>query len=213
MKQKIIQIDQEKCNGCGHCVKACHEGAIEMQKGKAVLVREDYCDGLGDCLPVCPTDAIRFIEKDILPLPKKPFVCPGKEAKKLEPVSFSQMRPNPSCLAQWPCQIKLIPSNAPYLEGADLLIAADCVAYAYGSFHRDFMCEKITLIACPKLDSDDSEKLARIFAENNIRSVSLVRMEVPCCGGLERVVGTAMKKAGKEIPLSVTIIGTNGQII
>ena len=188
MIRKIIEIDREKCNGCGLCVSACHEGAIGMADGKAKLLRDDYCDGLGDCLPVCPTGAITFVEREALAYNEKaPFECPGINAKSIvrtngpaKPVQAV------SELNQWPIQIKLIPVNAPYFENAHLLVAADCAAYAYADFHSEFMKRKITLIGCPKLDEGDySEKLTAIIAQNNIKSVTVVRMAVPCCGELK----------------------------
>ncbi len=231
MIRKIIHIDREKCNGCGACATACHEGAIEMIDQKAYLTREDYCDGLGDCLPACPTGAITFEEREApaydeaavqaakqqkkAPLP---CGCAGTHSKvlKREGVSVSE-RPHGasvSQLMQWPCQIKLVPPNAPYLDGANLLIAADCTAYAYGSFHNNFMRNHITLIGCPKLDEGDyAEKLTRILRENNIKSVKIVRMEVPCCGGLENAVKRALMASGKMIPWQVVTISTDGKIL
>ena len=192
MIRKIIHIDEEKCNGCGLCAEACHEGAIDMVDGKARLVREHFCDGLGDCLPNCPTGAITFEERDA-PAYDEAAVKEAQEKKKMSEVSR---------LAQWPCQIKLVPTRAPFFEGAKLLIAADCTAYAYANLHEDFMKGKITLIGCPKLDSVDySEKLTEIIRDNDIRSVTIVRMEVPCCGGLQRAAETALKNSGKFIPL------------
>lgn len=228
MIRKIIRIDEEKCNGCGLCADACHEGAIEMVDGKAKLTREDYCDGLGDCLPACPTGAITFEEREApaydqsavlaakeqkMPLP---CGCPGTNAKAIhreaqltEPLSSTT-----SQLSQWPVQIKLAPVNAPYFENANLLIAADCTAYAYGNFHNDFIRNHITLIGCPKLDDVDySEKLTQIIANNNIKSVTVVRMEVPCCGGIEYAVKTALQASGKFIPWSVVTISTDGKIL
>ena len=228
MIRKIIRIDKEKCNGCGLCADACHEGAIEMVDGKAKLTREDYCDGLGDCLPACPTGAITFEEREApaydqsavlaakeqkMPLP---CGCPGTNAKAIhreaqltEPLSSTT-----SQLSQWPVQIKLAPVNAPYFENANLLIAADCTAYAYGNFHNDFIRNHITLIGCPKLDDVDySEKLTQIIANNNIKSVTVVRMEVPCCGGIEHAVKTALQASGKFIPWSVVTISTDGKIL
>ena len=195
MIRKIIKIDEEKCNGCGVCANACHEGAIEMIDGKAKLTREDYCDGLGDCLPGCPTGAITFEEREA-PAYDQAAVLAAKK------------------LSQWPVQIKLVPVTAPYYEDANLLIAADCTAYAYGNFHADFIRKHITLIGCPKLDNVDyTEKLTQIIANNNIKSVTIVRMEVPCCGGLEHAVKTALKDSGKFIPWSVAVISTDGNII
>ncbi len=230
MKRKIIKIEENKCNGCGACAKACHEGAIRMIDGKARLVREDYCDGLGDCLPACPTGAISFEEREapayneaaVLEAKKKaaeklPCGCSGMLSKKIkreaEPVAPVRSSVA-SRLSQWPCQIKLVPVNAPYFENANLLIAADCTAFAYGNFHNDFIKNHITLIGCPKLDEGDySEKLSRIIAENNIKSVRIVRMEMPCCGGIENAVKTALQKSGKFIPWQVTVISTDGRIL
>lgn len=198
MLRKIIKIDESKCNGCGACAKACHEGAIEMIDGVAKLTREDYCDGLGDCLPACPTNAISFEEREV------PCVNPR---------TFENSAAT-SRLAQWPCQIKLVPVNAPYFEGANLLIAADCSAFTYGNFHNDFMRNHITLIGCPKLDGVDyTEKLTYIIKNNNIKSVKIVRMEVPCCGGLENAVKNALLSGGKFIPWQVITISTDGRII
>ena len=227
MIRKIIKIDEEKCNGCGACAKACHEGAIEMINGKAKLTREDYCDGLGDCLPACPTDAISFEEREapaydeeaVLKAKgaKKPgCFCPSSAAKTFsrDTASVAVSENVSSQLAQWPCQIKLAPVNAPYFNGANLLIAADCCAYAYGNFHSDFMRNHITLIGCPKLDAVDySQKLTEIIANNNIRSVKVVRMQVPCCGGIENAVKRALMSSGKFIPWQIVTISTNGRII
>ena len=230
MIRKIIKIDKEKCIGCGACAAACHEGAIEMIDGKAVLTREDYCDGLGDCLPSCPVDAISFEEREApvynaaaaadAKLQKEgiklPCSCLGAEPKviKREAVALPNGEPSKSRLAQWPCQIKLVPINAPYFDGANLLIAADCTAYAYGNFHNDFMRNHITLIGCPKLDEGDySDKLTKIIANNNIKSVKVVRMEVPCCGGIENAVKKALLQSGKFIPWQVVTISTDGRIL
>lgn len=192
MIRKIIEIQEEKCNGCGLCASACHEGAIGMVDGKARLLREDYCDGLGDCLPQCPTGAITFVEREAAPY---------------DEAGISRLR-------QWPCQIKLVPVNAPYFHKAKLLIAADCTAYTYADFHRDFMKGKITLIGCPKLDGADySEKLPEIIKNNDIRSVTILRMEVPCCGGLEMAVKKALQNSGKFLPWQVVTISTEGQIL
>jgi len=225
MIRKIIRIDEEKCNGCGACAAACHEGAIEMIGGVAKLTRESYCDGLGDCLPACPTGAISFEEREA-PAYDEAAVqaakqcaagsgCPGTRSRSIRPQPEPVPRTaNASRLAQWPCQIKLVPVNAAYFEDADLLIAADCTAYAYGSFHNDFMRGRITLIGCPKLDEGDyAEKLTRIIADNNIRSVRIVRMEVPCCGGLENAVKRALQASGKFIPWQVITISTDGKIL
>lgn len=228
MLRKIIKIDEEKCNGCGACAKACHEGAIEMINGKAKLTKEDYCDGLGDCLPACPTNAITFEVREALAYDEAKVLaskqtkepcnnnCPGTNAKKLvrtiKPVETSVEIPE-SKLTQWPCQIKLVPINAPYFDGSDLLIAADCTAYAYANFHNEFMKNKITLIGCPKLDSDYTEKLTKIIAFNDIKSVTIVRMEVPCCKGIENQVKTALMNSGKFIPWWVVTISTDGRIL
>lgn len=228
MIRKIIKIDEEKCNGCGACAKACHEGAIEMINGKAKLTREDYCDGLGDCLPACPVDAITFEEREapayneeaVLASKKEkkaalPCGCPGTASKAIvrEAVTLNTA-PVTSQLNQWPVQIKLVPVNAPYFDGANLLVAADCTAYAYGNFHNEFIRKHITLIGCPKLDAVDyAEKLTAIIANNDIKSVTVVRMEVPCCSGIEQAVKTALQKSGKFIPWRVVIISTDGRII
>ncbi len=232
MLRKIIKIDEDTCNGCGACAKACHEGAIEMVNGKAKLTREDYCDGLGDCLPACPVDAISFEEREApaydeaavlaskaekKPQPSHPCGCPGTRARSLrrdaaEAVCRSETVS--SQLAQWPCQIKLVPVHAPYFDGAELLIAADCTAYAYGNIHRDFMKGRITLIGCPKLDEGDyAEKLTQILADNDVRSVTVLRMEVPCCCGLENAVKRALAASGKRIPWQVVTICTDGKIL
>ena len=230
MKRRIIKIDEEKCNGCGACAAACHEGAIEMVDGRARLAREDYCDGLGDCLPSCPTGAISFEEReapaydeDAVRTAKtekhgvKPCSCPGTRAaaiKRTEPQTAPRSGGAPSRLMQWPCQIKLVPPNAPYFDGANLLIAADCTAYAYGSFHEDFIKNHVTLIGCPKLDEGDyAEKLTAIIAGNNIKSVKVVRMEVPCCGGIENAVKRALRASGKFIPWQIVTVSTDGKII
>lgn len=198
MIRKIIHIDEEKCNGCGLCAAACHEGAIGMVGGKAKLLRDDYCDGLGDCLPTCPTGAISFVEREAAAYDK-------------EAVEANMRKMG---LMQWPVQIKLVPINAPYFENANLLIAADCTAYAYGNFHREFMKNKITLIGCPKLDEGDySEKLTQIIAQNNIKSVTVIRMEVPCCGGIENAVKKGLQNSGKFIPWQVVTISTDGKIL
>ena len=256
MKRRIITIDEEKCNGCGACASACHEGAIEMVNGKAKLTREDYCDGLGDCLPACPADAISFVTREApaydtaaveaaklekaaktpaaatssiisgLKLTDAPVHtgCPGSRAQ-----SFTQQAPAHACpssashdldavgssaLSQWPIQIKLVPVNAPYFNDADLLIAADCTAYSYSRFHEDFIKGRITLIGCPKLDDGDySEKLTEIFTSNKIKSIHLVRMMVPCCGGLSKAVANAIAASGKQIPCTITTISPQGEII
>ncbi|NLV87325.1 MAG: 4Fe-4S binding protein [Clostridiales bacterium] len=235
MIRRIIQIDEEKCNGCGACATACHEGAIVMVDGKAKLLRDDYCDGLGDCLPSCPTGAITFIEREALPfdeaavqenMRKKqqaqednlPCGCPGTQSRSIvrpAPVKAVEPAQKPeSQLRQWPVQIKLVPVNAPYFNGANLLIAADCTAYAYGNFHQEFMRNKITLIGCPKLDSGEySEKLTEILRGNDIKSLTLTRMEVPCCGGMEHAVKTALQNSGKMIPWQIITISNDGQIL
>ena len=196
MIRRIIQIDEEKCNGCGACAAACHESAIGMVEGKAKLLRDDYCDGLGDCLPACPTGAITFVEREA--------------AAYDEAAVIRNQRP----LQQWPVQIKLVPTSAPYFDGAKLLIAADCTAYAYASFHEDFKNEKIVLVGCPKLDSVDySEKLEEIIRSNNITEVTIVRMEVPCCGGLEMAAKRALQNSGKFIPWQVATISVDGKIL
>ncbi|MDX9872110.1 MAG: 4Fe-4S binding protein [Clostridia bacterium] len=238
MLRQIIKIDKEKCNGCGLCVTACHEGAIGLIDGKAELLRDDYCDGLGNCLPVCPTGAITFEEREALPFDEEavkknmaqaeqadlPCGCPGSNAKAIrreeKPPATQDASPAETApavmsqLRQWPVQIKLVPVNAPYFEQANLLIAADCTAYAYGNFHQDFMKNKITLIGCPKLDEGDySEKLAAILKANNIKSVTVVRMEVPCCRGIENAVVTALQNCGKMIPWQIKVLSTDGQIL
>lgn len=231
MVRKIIKIDEEKCNGCGACAAACHEGAIEMIDGKARLTREDYCDGLGDCLPACPVDAITFEEREAPAYDedavgqakmkkfgvKLPCGCPGTQSKAIKreaPSPVGKAAPVTSQLMQWPCQIKLVPVNAPYFDGANLLIAADCTAYAYGNFHHEFIRNHITLIGCPKLDEGDyAEKLTQIIAGNNIKSVKIVRMEVPCCGGIENAVKRALQASGKFIPWQVITISTDGRIV
>ena len=224
MIRRIIQIDQEKCNGCGLCVTACHEGAIALIGSKAYLAREHYCDGLGDCLPGCPTGAITFVEREAPAYDEAAVLkakaekaaahmgCPGTRLKGRTPEAPTAGH-CPSQLRQWPVQIKLVPVTAPWFDGADVLVAADCTAYAYGDFHRDFLQGKILMVGCPKLDEGDySEKLTNIFASNAIRSVTVVRMEVPCCGGLERAVKTAIANSKKNIPCRVTTITTDGKI-
>lgn len=202
MIRKIIHIDEEKCNGCGLCAEACHEEAIAIIDGKAKLIRDDYCDGLGNCLPACPAGAINFIEREAAAYDEA-AVMANKQKK-----DFS------SQLRQWPVQIKLAPLRAPYFQDAHLLIAADCTAYAYGNFHQDFIQGKITLIGCPKLDSVDySEKLTEIIRQNEIKSVTILRMEVPCCGGIERAAVTALKESGKMLPWQVVTISIDGRVI
>ena len=197
MIRKIIKIDEEKCNGCGACAAACHEGAIEMIDGKAKLTREDYCDGLGDCLPTCPTGAITFVERE---------AAAYDEAA----VEANKRKKN----RQWPIQIQLTPVNAPYFDGADLLIAADCTAFAYANFAKEIQKGKITLIGCPKLDPVDySEKLTAILEQNDVKSVTIIRMEVPCCGGIQNAAVTAMKKSGKFIPWQVLTVSVEGEVL
>ena len=208
MIRKIIRIDGEKCNGCGACAAACHEGAIEMIDGKARLTRENYCDGLGDCLPACPVDAISFEEREAPAYDEAAVLAAKKKAQNPLP-DISGTR-----LANWPVQIKLAPVNAPCFDKAELLIAADCSAFAYGNFHNDFMKDRVTLIGCPKLDAVDySEKLSRILAENDIKSITLVRMQVPCCGGLTMAVNRALMASGKRIPLNVVTISSSGELV
>ena len=227
MIRRIITIDEEKCNGCGLCAKACHEGAIGMVRGKAKLLREDYCDGLGDCLPACPMNAISFEEREapayneaaVLAAKtakeeKLPCGCPGSACQAIPDTASDTATDVPSRLRNWPVQIKLAPVNAAYFDGADLLIAADCTAYAYGNFHSAFMRNKVTLIGCPKLDGVNyGEKLAQIFTHNDIRSITLTRMTVPCCGGLHFAVKNALEMSGKDIPLDIVTISPDGQII
>ena len=237
MKRRIIEIDREKCNGCGACAAACHEGAIAMVDGKAKLMRDDYCDGLGDCLPACPTGAIAFVEREAAAYDEKavlenrqrkmrkegmtlPCGCPGTQSKTIqraecagEEPSYMNTKPV-SRLSQWPVQIKLVPVNAPYFDGAKLLIAADCTAYACAAFHEEFIRGRITLVGCPKLDGVDySEKLTEIIRNNDIKRVTVVRMEVPCCGGLENAAKTALQNSGKFIPWQVVTISTDGRIV
>ena len=205
MIRKIIKIEEEKCNGCGACAEACHEGAIEMIDGKARLTREDYCDGLGDCLPECPCGAISFEQREA-PAYNEEAVLAAKQ-KKLMSVAKSH-------LGQWPCQIKLVPAHAPYFQGTDLLIAADCTAYAYAGIHNDYMKGRITLIGCPKLDAVDySEKLMEIIKNHDIKSITDIRMEVPCCGGMEAAVKKALLGSGKEILLQVVTVSVQGEIV
>lgn len=238
MIRKIIKIDEEKCNGCGICVSACHEGAIGMVNGKAKLMRDDYCDGLGDCLPGCPVNAISFEEREAAeydeaavkanmaakkaePAPSVHFGCPGMHSKTIERKTekhesheIRETREIESQLNQWPVQIKLVPINAPYFNNANLLIAADCTAYSYGDFHNKFMKNKITLIGCPKLDEGDyADKLTAILENNDIKSLTVVRMQVPCCGGIVNAVKKALLQSGKLIPWNIVTISTNGEII
>jgi ferredoxin len=209
MKRKIITINKELCNGCGLCVNACHEGAIGLADGKAILLRDDYCDGLGNCLPACPVNAITFEEREALPF--------NEEETKKNTVKASVTATEvdlSSKLNQWPVQIKLVPVAAPYFNGANLLIAADCTAFAYGNFHNDFMDNRITLIGCPKLDSVDySEKLSELLKNNDIKSITVTRMIVPCCGGIVHAVNTALQNSGKNIPLQIVTISTDGSIV
>lgn len=203
MIRKVIKIDEDKCNGCGECAVACHEGAIVMNGGKAKLDHEDYCDGLGDCLPACPTNAISFEEREAQPYNEEKV----KRGKSDIPYTVSRLK-------QWPCQIKLVPVHAPYFENADLLIAADCTAYAYADFHNEFMCNKITLIGCPKLDNTDyADKLRQIMADNNIKSITVVRMEVPCCTGIERAIENVINFSRKIIRYQVITVSTEGIIL
>ncbi len=229
MLRKVIKIDENKCNGCGFCASACHEGAIGMVNGKAKLLREDFCDGLGDCLPACPAGAISFEVREapeynaaaVLAAKNKKedtllCGCPGTKAKSIERKESPRVERGAvhSQLSQWPCQIKLVPTHSPYFDGANLLIAADCTAYAYGSFHNDFIKNHITLIGCPKLDEGDyTEKLTEIIKNNDIKSVKVVRMEVPCCSGIVNAVKNALMASGKFIPWQVIIISTDGKIL
>lgn len=236
MKRNIVTIDEQKCNGCGLCVNACHEGALRIEDGKARLVSDSYCDGLGNCLPECPAGAISIKEKEADPFDRAavlaaggippeenelPCGCPGSQARSLHTsgahtVEACCTEPGQpvSELAQWPCQIKLVPVNAPYFKGARLLVAADCAAYARAAFHQDFMRGRITLVGCPKLDSVDySEKLGAILRANDIRSIMVVRMEVPCCGGLEQAVRDALLSSGKMIPWQVVTLATDGSVL
>lgn len=240
MKRKIIHIDEEKCNGCGICATACHEGAIDIIDGKAKLVREDFCDGFGDCLPHCPVDAISFVEREApeyneqaVKAAQEKKACPGSKV-----MQFTHSQEKKACpgskimqfmhkdeesvlpikqvsrLAQWPCQIKLVPSKAEFFDGAKLLIAADCTAYAYANMHEEFMKGKVTIIGCPKLDDIDyAEKLTDIICDNDIKSVTIVRMEVPCCGGMQRAAETALQASGKFIPWQVVTISRDGRIL
>lgn len=238
MKRKIIHIDQQRCNGCGLCANACQEGAIAMVDGKARLIRDDYCDGLGNCLPHCPTGAITFVEREAVPYneaavqaakqhkaahacpgsaPRTFGGCPGSMAKALHPdaeTTAAAPETAPSQLRQWPVQIKLVQERASMFAGADLLVAADCTAYAYGNFHQDFIRDHVVLVGCTKLDDIDySEKLARIFMRNDIKSITVARMEVPCCAGMERAVKMALKESGKKIPVKTVVISTEGEIL
>lgn len=217
MIRRIIEIDREKCNGCGACVRACHEGAIALVDGKAQLMRDDYCDGMGDCLPNCPTDAIRFVEREALAYDEA--AVKANMAKKKTSVSVSTLKAGSadrhgSRVSNWPVQLKLTPVKSKYFDGAHLLIAADCTAYAYGSFHEDFIDGRTLLIGCSKLDAVDyAEKLGEILYANDVRSVTLVRMQVPCCGGLELAAKRAIAASGKDIPLSVVTIASDGRLL
>lgn len=230
MKRKIIHIDEAKCNGCGLCVNACHEGALQLIDGKARLISESYCDGLGDCLPECPTGAITLEERESAPYDEAAVKqrmaekqgtlacgCPGTHARALErraPIPAHAPEKRQSELSQWPCQISLAPVNAPYLNGSRLLIAADCTAYAYANVHEEFMRGRITLIGCPKLDDADySQKLTGILKNNDIKSVTVLRMSVPCCGGLEQAVKKAIVDSGKMIPWRVAVVSTDGELM
>ncbi len=237
MKKRIIEINEDKCVGCGLCANACQEGAIGMVDGKAKLLKEDYCDGLGRCLPVCPTDAISFVEKEVNNSKEKsepkneslqPTGCPGSSNRSLKNNSMDQ--PAPSTVArpevdpvsapaqthlnQWPVQIQLVSVNAPFLQNAHLLIAADCAAYAYGNFHNDFMKNKVTLIGCPKLDTVEyTEKLTEVLKANSIKSVTVARMEVPCCSGIETATINALRDCGKMIPWQVKTLTLDGKVL
>lgn len=219
MIRKIIQIDQEKCNGCGLCVSACHEGAIGLAEGKAVLLRDDYCDGLGDCLPACPTGAITFTEREAAAYDEKAVrknkgdkAARDAEEERIEN-RMENRSPGVSRLRQWPVQIKLAPLTAPYFQNSALLIAADCTAYAYGNFHEDFIRDRAVLVGCPKLDNVDySEKLTEILKQNDIKNLTVVRMEVPCCRGIERAVAAALEKSGKALPVRTVVVGTDGSL-
>jgi ferredoxin len=240
MKRNIVKINADQCNGCGLCVSACHEGALQLINGKAVLVSESYCDGLGNCLPECPTGAITIEEReaaafDEMAVQKQPETpknhtpaplacgCPGTQARTIEkksvPVKAQQSVIAPAAvmesqLNQWPCQIKLVPANAPYFDNAHLLVAADCTAFAYAGIHQDFMKNKITLIGCPKLDEVDySAKLTQILKAHDLQSITVLRMEVPCCGGIVNAVKTALINSGKMIPWQVVTISTDGNVL
>ncbi|MGM9619187.1 MAG: ATP-binding protein [Oscillospiraceae bacterium] len=232
MLRTIIEINEAKCNGCGLCAAACQEGAIGMVDGKAKLLRDDYCDGLGNCLPACPTGAISFVKREAAPfdelavkiaqlkkqsagLSPAPQGCPGSRMQTLPVREEGGAEGSiPSQLRQWPVQLKLVPVSAPYFDGADLLVAADCAAYACGSFHRDFMQGKVTLIGCPKLDEGDyADKLTEILRHNAVRSLTVVRMEVPCCGGIQRAAQQALRQSGKAVPFAVKVLSTDGRVL
>ncbi len=240
MVRQMIKIDEEKCNGCGKCVSACHESALAIIDGKAKLIRDDYCDGMGDCLKNgCPTGALSFETREALPYDKEAVEanmkkaaeakqtagdapqggCPGSRIRQMnrqlaEKAASPVQTASTSQLQNWPVQIKLAPVQAPYFDGAKLLIAADCTAYAYANFHQEFIRGKVTLIGCPKLDAVDySEKLKEIIANNDIKSVTIVRMEVPCCGGLEMAAKKALQESGKFIPWNVVTISIDGEIL
>lgn len=218
MIRKIVQIDEEKCTGCGLCAHACHESAIAMVDGKAKLIRDDYCDGFGDCLPVCPADAISFVEREALPYDEEAVKENQRKAKAESGKNAAEAAETnaaaPSQLRQWPVQIKLVQERASMFAGADLLVAADCTAYAYGNFHQDFIRNHVVLVGCTKLDDIDySEKLARIFMRNDIKSITVARMEVPCCAGMERAVKMAIKESGKKIPVKTVVISTEGELL
>ena len=222
MKRRIIHINQQKCNGCGACASACHEGAISMVNGKATLLRDDYCDGLGDCLPTCPTDAITFVEREAAPyneqaakanMAAKQGGCPGTAARTLHPTP-TQQGSNTSQLSQWPCQIRLMPVQAPYYAGAHLLIAADCTAFACANLHQNYMQGKITIIGCPKLDHIDySEKLSLILQANQIKAITVARMDVPCCGGMTAAVQQAVQLSGKQLPVHTVVFSARGEVL
>lgn len=224
MLRQMIKIDEEACTGCGLCVSACHEGAIAMKGGKARLIRDDYCDGLGNCLPACPAGAISFEMREAAPYDEEAVKahlarrgqggCEGSRAVELEPAPAAPTGPIQSELRQWPIQIKLAPVNAPFFNDADVLVAADCTAYACGDFHSRFMRGKVTLIGCTKLDDTDySDKLAEILRQNSVKSLTVARMDVPCCGGMENAVRTALARSGRDIPCTVTVIGRDGKIL
>ncbi len=218
-KKKVIEIDENRCIGCGLCAKTCQQSAIEIIDGKAKVTRDDACDGIGNCLPVCPVNAIRFSDENVPKKDNKPLPCgcPGSNMKVLtpkEPLSNGCFEKPVSALRQWPVQIKLVPENAPYFDACHLLVAADCTAYAYANFHAEFMKNRVTLIGCPKLDAGDyTEKLTHIIANNDIKSVTVVRMEVPCCGGIEKATTEALKASGKFIPWQVVTLATDGSVL